>query len=191
MKDAIQYRKRSLKERTMKEPTPEFSYIVDLNRIPVSGMKLDLRADAEQCKALADRFDLPAIYELSAHLSFKRVNSGRVRLEAAFKAEIEQVCVVSLEPFAQKVEDSFSMVFVQENASSLRLNEIDLDMGEEDEAEYPENGKIDAGEIVAESLSLALDPFPRAPGAVFRQNAEKAAKEDKNPFAVLEKLKFK
>ena len=174
----------------MKEPTPEFSYIVDLNRIPVSGLTLDLKADSEQCKALAARFDLPAIHELSAHLSFKRVNSGRVRLEAKLNATVERICVVSLEPFSQKVEDSFSMVFVQENASSLRLNEIDLDMGEEDEMEYPENGKTDAGELVAESLSLALDPFPKAPGAVFRQDAEEGEGE-KNPFSVLEKLKFK
>lgn len=174
----------------MKEPIPEFSYIVDVNRIPVSGLILDLSADPEQCGALAARFKIPSLRHLSAHLVFKRINSSRVRVDGALNAEVEQICVVSLKPFVQRVEDTFSVVFSEGNDDTLRLNEIDLDMGEDDEIEYLPEGKADVGELVAQSLSLALDPFPRAPDAVFHQEDPDDSGTE-NPFSVLEKLKFK
>jgi len=40
-----------------------------------------------------------------------------------------------------------------------------------------------------EELSLALDPYPKAPGAVFGAPAEESDASE-NPFAVLEKLKM-
>ena len=173
----------------MKEVTPEFSYLVDVNRIPAGGLTVDLRADKEQCQALAHRFGLPSVLELSAELNFKRVNKKRVRLDASFDAKVEQVCVVTLKSFVQQVKDSFSMVFCQEEETSVRLNEIDLDMSEEDEIEFLKGDKIDAGEIIAESLSLSLDPFPHAPDAVFQAIIDDET--DKNAFSVLGKLKFK
>ena len=80
-------------------------------------------------------------------------------------------------------------IFSQEEDPSLKLNEIDLNMDEDDEIEFLENGKIDVGELTAEYLSLALDPFPHAPDAVFR--SESAPETRENAFSVLEKLKFK
>ena len=50
---------------------------------------------------------------------------------------------------------------------------------------------MDIGEAVAQQLSLALDSFPRAPGAAAAQNAAVAAPEKPldSPFAVLAKLR--
>ncbi|MBR1777021.1 MAG: DUF177 domain-containing protein [Alphaproteobacteria bacterium] len=172
----------------MKDIVPEFSYSVDINRIPASGVVLNLQADKKQCSALAKRFGLEAIHALSAEVTFKRINKKRVRTEAHFKAQVEQICVITLEPFVQQVEDSFSVVFSQEKETSLRLNEVDLDMNEEDDLEFLQGDKIDAGELVAEYLSLALDPFPHAPNAEFQ--AEFDSGTGKNAFSVLEKLKF-
>lgn len=174
----------------MKEVTPEFSYFVDVNRIPAGGLSVNLQATGEQCQALAHRFGLPAIHELAAQLNFKRINKKRVRVDATFDAKVEQICVVTLKPFVQQVNDGFSMVFSQEEEASVRLNEIDLDMNEEDEVEFLQGDKIDAGELVAESLSLALDPFPHAPDATFQAVIDDDD-TDKNAFSVLEKLKFK
>ena len=173
----------------MKEVTPEFSYIVDANRIPASGQRLKLKADEREREALAKRFGLEKIDELSAELNFKRVNAKRVRLDAAFQARVEQKCGVTLETFSQPVQDRFSVIFSSEDEMSLRPNEIDLDMTEEDDIEFLQDGKIDAGELVAEYLSLALEPFPRAPDAVFQGEID--PEKDENPFSVLEKLKFK
>ncbi|MGN1078560.1 MAG: YceD family protein [Alphaproteobacteria bacterium] len=173
----------------MKKISPEFSYIVDVRQIPVSGLTLDLRADEAQRRALADRFDIPSIKALSARVVLTKINKDRVRVNGTFEADVEQICVVTLEPFVQQVQDHFSVIFSQEEDPSLKLNEIDLDMDEDNDVEILENGKIDVGELTAEFLSLALDPFPHAPDAVFQP--ESAPEIQKNAFSVLEKLKFK
>ena len=172
LKDGIQYRKSSSKGRSMKEAAPEFSYIVDANRIPASGQTVDLKADEKERAALARRFGLEKIEELFAHLVFKRVNQKRIRLDAVLKARVEQQCGITLKTFVQPVEESFSVVFLTEEGDSLRTNEIDLDMTEDDDVEILRDDKIDAGELVSEYLSLALDPFPHAPDAVFRDETD-------------------
>lgn len=173
----------------MNEVTPEFSYIVDANRIPASGQVLNLTADESERQALAERFGLEKIDELSAELVFKRINAKRIRLDGVLQAQVEQKCGVTLKTFSQPVRDRFSVIFTSEDETSLRPNEIDLDMSEEDDVEFLRDNKIDAGEIVAEYLSLALEPFPRAPDAVFRNEIDSGKEE--NPFSVLEKLRFK
>ena len=173
----------------MKEVIPEFSYVVDANRIPASGLVLNLSANEQERKALAQRFGLEKIHELSASIAFKRINQKRIRLDATLNARVEQQCVVTLKTFTQPVQDSFSIVFCQENETSLRPNEIDLDMSEKDDVELLQDNKIDAGELVAEYLSLALDPFPHAPDAEFHDEID--SKKEKNAFSVLEKLNFK
>ena len=172
----------------MKEINPEFSYIIDVNQIPTSGKVLNLQANEEQKSALAKRFNLEGILSLTAELIFKRINKKRVRVDARFKAEVKQICVITLEHFVQSVQDAFSVVFSQEENESLRLNEIDIDMSEEDDVEFLQGDKIDAGELVAEYLSLSLDPFPHAPDAEFRFEFD--SEKEKNAFSVLKKLKF-
>ncbi len=173
----------------MKKISPEFSYIVDVRQIPGAGLTLDLRADEAQRRALAGRFGIPSVKSLSARIVLSKINKDRVRVNGDFKAEVEQICVITLEPFDQQVRDHFSVVFSQESDPSLKLNEIDLNMDEDDDVEFLENGKIDVGELTSEYLSLALDPFPHAPDAVF--HSESDAEMQKNAFSVLEKLKFK
>lgn len=173
----------------MKKIVPEFSYIVDVRQIPANGLSVDLTADKNQCKALADRFGLPDVRDFIVHAQLIKINKDRIRLNAEIQATVEQVCVVSLEKFEQKVQDSFSVVFSQETDPSLKLNEIDLNPQEDEDMEFLENGKIDLGEISSEYLSLALDPFPHAPNAVFQSKSDTENK--KNAFSVLEKLQFK
>ena len=50
-----------------------------------------------------------------------------------------------------------------------------------------EQGVADLGEALAQQLSLALDPYPRAPGASMPENAEDDAAH--SPFAKLLRLK--
>ena len=187
-KDVIQYFKNSLKESPMKKIIPEFSYIVDLNRIGSDPVQLNMTADAQQCRALADIFGIVGINALSAHAVLKRINKERVHLYADFDAKVVQQCVITLEPFEQHIKECFSLVFSQSKECSTRLNEIDLDM-EEEEIEYITDNKIDIGELVSEYLSLALDPFPHSPGAEFKP--EISSEKQENAFSVLEKLKFK
>ena len=61
------------------------------------------------------------------------------------------------------MEDSFDVDFGDASAD-FDGDEISLDI-DHDPPEPIEAGAIDIGELVAQYLSLALDPHPRAPGA--------------------------
>lgn len=66
--------------------------------------------------------------------------------------------------------------------------------GEESEDADPEaldeipytNGMLDLGEAAAEQLGLALDPYPRAPGAVLPEIEDDS---DEGPFGALGALR--
>jgi uncharacterized metal-binding protein YceD (DUF177 family) len=62
---------------------------------------------------------------------------------------------------------------------------------EEEEPDVIEGGSIDLGEIAAETLALALDPYPRIPGEEFHGGPEQpdAEQRPESPFAVLSRLK--
>src|SRR3546814_9495575 len=66
-----------------------------------------------------------------------------------------------------------------------------LDPDAADPPDLLEDDRIDAGEVVAEELALALDPYPRNAGAdltpEYHPKPEQAAKV--SPFAVLAGLK--
>lgn len=102
------------------------------------------------------------------------------------RAQVIQACVVSLDPVEAVLEVPFHRLFGPSEAS-----ERDVQILPED-ADPPDpliGGAIELGEAVAEELGLALDPFPRKPGAEFRSAEEGEPRG--NPFASLAKLKEK
>lgn len=135
-----------------------------------------IEADGPERAALAARFGILGIGRLAAELKVQRVRAGRaVRVEGRIRASLSQACVVSLQPVAQTMDESFSVVFVPpEDLKPLPVDEagdVDLDaIDPEEELEEPlPEGPLDLGELVAQEFAVALDPYPRAPGAAFTQ----------------------
>ena len=174
---------------------PEFSRTLDVADLPPAGVEQDIAATPEERAALARRFGLIALDRLEARLSVKALHGGLYRVEGEIVAEATQRCVVSLEPVPARLETPFVSTFVQ--ASRRDVPEIHLDgVGEEDDPEPLDDGRIDLGETVAQHLALALDPYPRKPGVELAQvigaAAEAASQEDtSNPFAKLTELNKK
>lgn len=175
-------------------PAPaEFSRVFRVDDLPPSGSTVTLTADASECAALARRFGLLALRGLTvkARIVPRPVARGvgrSVRVDGAFEAEVEQECVVTLEPVSNRVADRFALVFADEVTPA----EPDLSMDSEadEEAEPLVDGAFDLGEAVAELLALAIDPYPRAPGVVF-EAPEGMAEQRESPFAVLRRLSTK
>ena len=67
----------------------------------------------------------------------------------------------------------------------------ETELAEEDcDTAFFSGDSIDIGEAVAETLALALDPFPRAPGADERlRDAGVLDEGETGPFAILKALK--
>ncbi len=169
--------------------TPEFSHEIDAATVSETARAVEIAADETQRRRLAGRFRLPAIDSLSASITLQR-RAGIIHAEGEVRADVVQACVVTDEPLPAKVHAPFHVRYVENNLVS---GEDEVELTEQDCDTLPlENGRIDLGELVAETLALALDPYPRSPqaDAVMLEREESQA-EESSPFAALKVLKSK
>ena len=163
--------------------TPEFSRVVGVNTLPRGGRTIAIEADEAERAALARRFDLLALDALQARLTLTPGRGDTVVVTGTLTAAVVQRCVVTLDPVPDAVEDEIEAVFAE--AAGRDEAEIEVDPLAA-EVEPLADGRIDLGELAAQHLSLALDPYPRAPDAP-EPAAEppQAETETRRPFAVL------
>lgn len=166
--------------------------------VDVSGLhepqQLKTRASESECTALARLLRLERIETLSGRAEVTPQGGGQFMLKGAFEAAVHPVCVVSLAPFRQKLSGRFTRHYTMSPAPKDAAPGQEVEFSADDSL-YPDaipGGALDFGAALAEELALALDPFPRAPGAVFEtpDSAEAgAADEAPSPFAALARLK--
>jgi uncharacterized metal-binding protein YceD (DUF177 family) len=144
----------------MSEVMPEFSRRVELARLGVHEAVYPISAKPEERDALARRFGLLSLDRLEAEIRLQRLAGSMVRVNGRLGADVVQACVISLEPVASVLQQDFTVLYGQ--AESGKSVMVDL---ETDEIEPFDGDAIDIGEAVAQQLALALDPYPRAPGA--------------------------
>jgi uncharacterized metal-binding protein YceD (DUF177 family) len=155
------------------------------------GVDVEITADPAQRAALAKAYDLLAVGDLTANVTVRGDSSG-YEVSGRVAAHIEQACVVSLAPVAQHIDELFAVRFVPpdspEVAPAKPHSEIVVDPAAPDPPEVLTGNSIDIGAVVEEAFVLAIDPYPRAPGAVL---VEPLADQDQptSPFAVLGGLK--
>ena len=162
----------------------ELSRPLALEDLKAGPVEREFAATPGERAALARRFDLLGLDELRANVTVKRNLVGEVAVEGRLSARVQQACVVTLEPVAADVEDTFD----------LRFAPIDPDGHElpADDREPLPDGPLDLGEIVAEQLALSLDPYPRSPDAVLEAPVDDGARDapiKQRPFAKLAALR--
>lgn len=145
------------------------------------GVSRSLTADAAACEAVRRDLGLGAIRALSAEVTVAPAGEGW-RLSGRVTADLDQVCGVTLEPLPTRIDTPFSVELV-EGEPPAEDGEVDIDP-DHDGPDWVV-GHIDLWAYALEHLALALDPFPRKPGAVFVQPEEAA---EVSPFAVLSRL---
>jgi uncharacterized metal-binding protein YceD (DUF177 family) len=145
-------------------PLSELSRPFTVARLSADGETFQFEANDDERAALARRFELIALPSLKAEGRIIPSDHGhRARVEGIVRAEVVQPCVVTLEPVPARVEDSFVRTYTSSPRGAEREAVVDLDS--DDPPELMVGGVIDVGEAVAETLGLALDPYPRVPGA--------------------------
>jgi uncharacterized metal-binding protein YceD (DUF177 family) len=170
----------------------EFSRFVEADSVGTHRMERRISANPEERAALAKRFELIGIGRLEAVFTLKRAGGGVIHVQGEIQAEVTQACVVTLAPVPAKIAETFSADFADAD-DRRRPAETDLDFEADDPPEPIRNGHIDLGELAAEHLSLALNPYPRAPGAAIPAefspdpDADERAEHPINPFSILKK----
>ncbi len=171
--------------------TPELSRQIRVQDIGTLPRREAIVATLGERVALAERFGLIDLDRLEATLEVVE-GAGGIAVTGSIAASGTQPCAVSAEPVPFTLAEAIALLFgTVSDDDEVELSPPDLDT-------LPLDGDmIDLGEAVAQSLGLALDPYPRAPAelraaaarfliseeeAAARAAADKAAA---NPFNIL------
>ena len=176
---------------TTEKPDP-WRVPVAVAQIPETGLHRDIEADLAVRHAMAEMGGLREVLSAQASLDVTPASGGRFHVAGHVRARIGQTCVVTLEEIESELDEPIDLIFAPpEQVPQMAAL---VDEAEESDEETPdplepiENGMIDLGKIATDALFLAVDPYPRKPGAVFEPMVEAADPED-HPFAALRVLK--
>lgn len=153
---------------------------------------LVLRPDAVIRARIAQFAGLHALPAFRAEMLLKPRADGSIQVTGRLEAEVEPICVVTLEPFAASVREVIEAVFAPAEIIA-RMIENFAPEDDEDSTGTPElpdpivDGCIDPAALAVEFLILGLDPYPRKPGVQFP--TLKVGEEALSPFAALQALK--
>lgn len=169
--------------------TSELPRPLKVEKISAGGIDETILASERELHALAERFDLIEITDLEARLHVRPEKEGTFAVDGSFTANVMQRCVVTLEPLPARVEQPIHVHFAPPEFVGSGVTERDM---EEDDMEPIENGTIDLGELVAQHLGLALNPYPRKSGLPpLEMEFGQPAAAPASPFAKLASLKNK
>jgi uncharacterized metal-binding protein YceD (DUF177 family) len=166
--------------------TDRFAHHLRLDQIR-DGERLDLTADEAERQAIAKRLRLESLKRLEAHATLSRTGEV-VRADGRLVAALDQSCVVTGEPVAAHVDETFEILFVPEPPAGpdeeIELGEADCDIV------FHDGAAIDLGTAIADTLALSIDPYPRSAAAdAALKEAGVLTEEQAGPFAALAALK--
>lgn len=161
--------------------------IVRLEEVPREGLEVSLTADTGALASLAELIGVTRLTQFSSAMTVAPWRGGGLVVRGHLDAQAEQTCVVTLEPFSNRIAADFEDFFAPEHVA----------LGEEEEGPAIEEieplvgNRIDAGAVAVEHLILSVDPHPKRPGIRFEGHDEDLPREEESPFAQLEPLRRK
>lgn len=165
----------------------DFAHHLKIDHIR-DGDRIDLVASETERVAIAQRLDLESIGRLEAHAVLER-KGAVVQARGRVQASLEQACVVTGDPVPAHVDEPFDIVFMPEPEHARSDEEVELGAADCDVVFHDGNG-IDLGAAIADTLALALDPYPRSAGAeAALKEAGVLDEQQSGPFAALAALK--
>jgi uncharacterized metal-binding protein YceD (DUF177 family) len=167
---------------------------VEASQISGKPRNVTLVPSQDEVARIADAYGLLGLSGLRGEFELRPWRREGVAVKGVLHAVATQACVVTLKPVEQVIDEPFEMRFdPRVETSPEATGEIDVDAFADDPPDPLDNGRIDLGAILCEQLTLALDPFPRAPDAEvpeeFRPDEDEKAEERPSPFASLAGLR--
>ena len=145
--------------------TPELRCLISVDHIGAQGLDVVVEASAAERAALARRMGIPDVQSLVCRFRVTRIGADRFAALGHLSAQVVQTCVISLDEFSAAIDEHFRLRFVPAGEETDDVDPEDP----VDEIGY-RDGLLDVGEATAEQLGLALDPYPRRPGATLAEH---------------------
>lgn len=169
---------------------PEFSRTVKVDQLGQLAAALHIVANEAEREGLVRRFGLASLDRLEANYGLAQEDGGIVA-RGRVSAALAQPCVATGVPVPETIDSEFLLRFVVEGDALPEGAELELDADDVDIIGY-DGQVIDMGEAVAETMALAMTPYPRAPDAdATLKEAGVLSEEQASPFAALLALKGK
>lgn len=185
----------------------EFTFEIKADEIDKQPAHFRPEMTDDEAEAVSRRLEIKALDMKRMEFKAQRMDDGcTIYINGRLQAEVTQPCVVTLEDVTQTVDEEFEAFYLDESQvksfeKAKRSKQDPDDWGEDSESEgfikerrMPEpheepeiikKGKIDAGELIIQSLSLGIDPYPHADGARPDGDILIHEEEKPNPFAAL------
>lgn len=159
------------------------SRVVSTDSIGEDGARFVIEPSEAERAAIAQRLKIPGLDKLRGEFDLTRTRGG-ADIVLALSAVAQRICVASLEPMTERVNEIVRMQFDRKFDEEAELDAADDD----DILREPLDGdEIDLGELLVQHLSLSLSPYPR------RDDAESLADKYRDaasasPFSSLKGL---
>lgn len=146
------------------------SFFANVARLPQKGLPVVIEADATQRAALAEAHGLLSVETYRAELLVASWKRNGVKVSGRVEADITQACIVTLEPVEAHIDEPVEALLLPEDSKLGRQGfegggEILLDADGPDSPETFSGDIIDVGALAEQFFGLAIDPYPRKPGA--------------------------
>lgn len=164
---------------------------IRLDSMPAAGRDLDLTVLEDERAAIAEQLEVLSVDALAIKLHAVRFRGG-IRVTGRLTAKVTQESVVTLDPVRQEIAEPIDRVFLpggEKDYAGPANAEIFVDLEGEDMPDHFEGNEADLSDLIVETLALAIDPYPRAPGESLDDLGLAGTEEDPHPFAALRKLK--
>jgi uncharacterized metal-binding protein YceD (DUF177 family) len=167
--------------------TDRFAHRLKLDQVR-DGERVKLVADEAERKSVAGRLGLSDLDCLQAHATLTR-KDDLIEADGRIVASLTQNCVVTGVPVPSHVDEAFSLIFMPAPQGNRSDEEVALGPADCDVVFYDE-GIIDLGSAIADTLALSLNPYPRSAGAdAALKEAGILTEAEAGPFAALAQLK--
>lgn len=156
--------------------------------------RFELVPDQASCNAIAKDLGILGLHKIRFTGEIAPLGKHDWQMTADLGATVSQECVVTLDPVKTRIDDTVTRQWIRD--LSQPDGEEEVEMPEDDNID-PLPEVIDLGQVMIESLALALPLYPRVEGAdlqntVFTKPGEKPmTDEDAKPFAGLSQLRDK
>jgi hypothetical protein len=159
------------------------SFFANVARLPQKGLPVVIEADAAQRAVLAEEHGLLSVESYRAQLLVVSWKRNGVKVSGRVEADITQACIVSLEPVEAHIDEPVEALLLPEDSKLGRQGfegggEILLDADGPDSPETFSGDSIDVGALAEQFFGLAIDPYPRKPGASLDAGGKTEAAEN-------------
>lgn len=165
--------------------TAPFSYLIEPAQIR-DAREIRITASVDERLLVAESLGLAQLDHLEALLTIRPWRRHGLRIDGDLTAGVGQICSVTMDPIQTEISERLEeRLYPEAREKGPRSPEAVIDFEATDDYESFAGETVDLGALIVEYLSLAIDPYPKIPGAAVEPEPTEIELRPPSPFASL------